>query len=200
VVCSLSKEKANLQNMHPDVIAQMDKTNEGNKCNLAESNADLVEMMQKRQHNVGHYKAMTYFIQDDIKRLTWSAPLFNDGNVNLYGSKNAKYLCHLEKELANMKLMYCGFLSATHFFSDLSKLVAKRIIIAAIYVLRNDTFYIFGRWCSVHLFSAQAGWITWLVPFGGKIPLLFFLAGGTGKNMPGHDFSPWNIFFVSVAD
>ncbi len=97
MVCSLAREKANLQNMHPDVIAQTDKINEGNKRNLS-----------KRQPNVGRYEAMTYFMQDDIKNLTWSAPLFNDGNVNLYGSKNAKYLCHLEKELANMKLMYCG--------------------------------------------------------------------------------------------
>ncbi len=35
VVCSLAREKANSQNMHQDVIAQTDKINGGNKCNLA---------------------------------------------------------------------------------------------------------------------------------------------------------------------
>jgi hypothetical protein len=43
-------------------------------------------------------------MQDDIKRLTWLASLFNNEKVDLYGSKNAKYLCHLEKELANTKM------------------------------------------------------------------------------------------------
>jgi hypothetical protein len=61
-------------------------------------------MLQKRQHNVGRYKAMKYFMQDDIKRLTWLASLFNNGKVDLYGSKNAQDLCHLEQELANTKL------------------------------------------------------------------------------------------------
>jgi hypothetical protein len=86
------------------VIAQTDKINEGNKRNLAELNTDFVGTLQKRQRSVGHYEAMKYFMQDDIKRLTWSAPLFNDGKVDLYNSKNSKYLCHLEKILANTKL------------------------------------------------------------------------------------------------
>ncbi len=25
---------------------------------------------------------MKYFMQDDVKRLTWSAPIFNDGKVD----------------------------------------------------------------------------------------------------------------------
>jgi hypothetical protein len=45
VVCSLAKEKANSHNMHPDVIAQKDKINEGSKRNLAEQKADLVGML-----------------------------------------------------------------------------------------------------------------------------------------------------------
>jgi hypothetical protein len=53
VVCSLTREKANLHNMHPDVIAQTDKINEGSKRNLAEQKADLVGMLQNRQHDVG---------------------------------------------------------------------------------------------------------------------------------------------------
>ena len=27
----------------------------------------------------GQYEAMKYFMQDDVKRLSWSAPIFNDG-------------------------------------------------------------------------------------------------------------------------
>ena len=49
----------------------------GNKRNLAESKADLVGMLQKRQRNVGWFEEMKYFKQDDVKRLTWLAPLFN---------------------------------------------------------------------------------------------------------------------------
>ncbi len=36
VVYSLTREKANSRNMHPDVIAQTDEINKGNKHNLAE--------------------------------------------------------------------------------------------------------------------------------------------------------------------
>jgi hypothetical protein len=45
VVCSLAREKANSHNMHPDVIAQIDKINKGSKRNLAEQKADLVGML-----------------------------------------------------------------------------------------------------------------------------------------------------------
>jgi hypothetical protein len=83
--------------MHPYVIAQTDKINEGNRQNLVELKADLVGTLQKRQHDVRWYKAMQYFMQDITKRLTWLAPLFNDGKVDLYGSKNTKILCYLVK-------------------------------------------------------------------------------------------------------
>ena len=52
VVCSLAREKANSHNMHPDVIAQIDKINKGSKRNLAEQKADLVGILRKRQRNV----------------------------------------------------------------------------------------------------------------------------------------------------
>jgi hypothetical protein len=45
VVCSLAREKANSHNMHPDVIAQIDKINKGSKRNLAEQKADLVGIL-----------------------------------------------------------------------------------------------------------------------------------------------------------
>ena len=64
--------------MHPDVIAQTDKINEGSKRNLTEQKADLVGVLRKRQRDFGRFEAMKYFKQDDNKRLTWSAPIFND--------------------------------------------------------------------------------------------------------------------------
>ena len=70
--------------MHPDVISQTNKINEGNKCNLTKSKTDLVITLQKKQRNFGRYEAMKYFIQDDVKRLSWSAPIFNDGKVDSY--------------------------------------------------------------------------------------------------------------------
>ena len=77
-----AREKAHLRNMHPDVISQTNKINEGNKRNLAELKTDLVGTLQKKQRDFGWYEAMKYFMQDDVKRLSWSAPIFNDGKVD----------------------------------------------------------------------------------------------------------------------
>jgi hypothetical protein len=105
-VRSLAREKLNSLNMHPDVIAQKDKINKGNKCNLVESKADLVGTLQKRQRNAERFEAMQYFKQDNVKRLTWLAPLIKnakgkEGGVN---ANSTEYLCHLEKELTSTKL------------------------------------------------------------------------------------------------
>ena len=77
-----TREKAHLHNLHPNVISQTNKINEGNKRNLAESKTDLVRMLQKKQCDFGRYEAMKYFMQDDVKRLSWSAPVLNDGKVD----------------------------------------------------------------------------------------------------------------------
>jgi predicted RNA-binding protein with PUA domain len=53
-----TREKAHERNMHPDVISQTNKINEGNKHILAESKTDLVGTLQKRQRNFGRYEAM----------------------------------------------------------------------------------------------------------------------------------------------
>jgi hypothetical protein len=44
------------------VISQTKKINEGNKCNLAELKTDIVGMLQKKQHDIGRYDAMKYFM------------------------------------------------------------------------------------------------------------------------------------------
>jgi len=69
------------------VISQTNKINEGNKCNLAESKTDLVGMLQKKQRDFGRYEVMKYFMQDDVKRISWSAPIFN-GESGLKGRSN----------------------------------------------------------------------------------------------------------------
>ena len=79
-----TREKVHSCNMHPNVISQTNKINKGNKHNLAESKTDLVGTLQKIQRDFGQYEAMKYFMQDDVKRLSWSAPIFNNGEVDLY--------------------------------------------------------------------------------------------------------------------
>ena len=88
--------------MHPDVIAQTDKINEGSKRNLTEQKADLVGVLRKRQRDFG--QAMKYFKQDDNKRLTWSAPIFNDAKEGASNADGIEHSCHLEKELSSTKL------------------------------------------------------------------------------------------------
>ena len=53
-----AREKAHLRNMHPDVISQTNKINEGNKRNLAESRTDLVRTLRKNQRDIGRNDAM----------------------------------------------------------------------------------------------------------------------------------------------
>ena len=104
VVRSLAREKANSRNMHPDVIAQTDKIKEGSKRNLTEQKTDLVGMLRKRQRDFGRFEAMKYFKQDDKKRLTWSAAVFNDAKEGASNADAPEHLCHLEKELSSTKL------------------------------------------------------------------------------------------------
>jgi hypothetical protein len=48
-----AREKAHLRNMHPYVISQTNKINEGNKRNLVELKTDLVGKLQKKQRDCG---------------------------------------------------------------------------------------------------------------------------------------------------
>ena len=69
----------------------------GTSVILTEFKTDLAGTLRKRQRDVGRYKAMKYFMQDDVKRLSWAAPLFNDGNNDSYEGKGdaAENSCHL---------------------------------------------------------------------------------------------------------
>ena len=91
--------------MHPDVIAQTDKINKGNKHNLVGQKADLVGMLQKRQRDVGRFEAMKYFKQDNNKKLTWLAPLFNIAKEGVSNADSINDSCHLEKNFKHKVVM-----------------------------------------------------------------------------------------------
>jgi hypothetical protein len=39
-------------------------------------------MLRKKQRNIGRYDAMKYFMQDDVKRLSWSGTKIKDGKAD----------------------------------------------------------------------------------------------------------------------
>jgi hypothetical protein len=85
------------------VIAHTDATNEGNKCNfVSEKEVDVVAMRRKRQHYIGRLEAIQYFDANKDKRLTWSAPLFNDAKWGVREGKAAtpEDSSHFQKELS----------------------------------------------------------------------------------------------------
>ncbi len=93
-----AQEKATSRNMHPNVLAQVEVTDAGNKQILSEKKADLILTKRKWQRNEGWFQALKYFNHSKVERLTWAAILFHNGKVDLYSKTNrdaAEYLCHL---------------------------------------------------------------------------------------------------------
>ncbi len=78
-----------------------------NKRNfVSEKEVVVVAMCQKRQRNMGQLEAIQYFDTNKDKRLTWSAPLFNDAEAKWGASVGKAALedsSHCQKEL----LMNC---------------------------------------------------------------------------------------------
>ena len=73
---------------HPDVLAQVDATDMGNKQKLPEKKADVISIRQKLQRDVGRFQAIKYFIDTKERTLPWAEVLFHDGEVDL-DSQNA---------------------------------------------------------------------------------------------------------------
>jgi hypothetical protein len=99
LVRALAREKATSRNTHPDVLAQVDATNTGNKRKLSEKKADVISMRRKLQRDVGQFQAIKYFIDTKEQTLPWAEVLFHDGEVDS-DSQNAdrmEYLWHLVK-------------------------------------------------------------------------------------------------------
>ncbi len=103
LVCALAREKATSCNIHPNVLAQVDATDTGNKQKLSEKKADVISTRRKLQQDVGRFQAIKYFIDTKEETLPWAEILFCNGEVDS-DSQNAdrmEYSCHLEKELTS---------------------------------------------------------------------------------------------------
>ena len=96
-----SREKVQSRNSHPDVIAKLEATNEGNKCKFiasSEKKDDLLLTKRKRQRDIGRCEAMKYSDENKDKIMTWSEMLFNN-EKGLTGSGKVDATddsCHLE--------------------------------------------------------------------------------------------------------
>jgi hypothetical protein len=79
LVCAVAQEKAGSCNTHPDVLAQVEATDEGNKRKISKKKeVDILSIKQKWQCNEGRFKAIKY--SDDVKeeKLTWAEIIFDD--------------------------------------------------------------------------------------------------------------------------
>ncbi len=57
LVCVRAREKANSRSLHPDVIANLEVRNKGNKRKyVSETKVDVIGTRQKRQHDMGQFK------------------------------------------------------------------------------------------------------------------------------------------------
>ena len=88
IIRALAREKAGSRNMHPDVLAQVDKTNEGNKRNLVTTKVDTISTRRKQQRDVGRQEAMEYFDKETNRELTWLVLIFGDEKVDSYSKKD----------------------------------------------------------------------------------------------------------------
>lgn len=101
LVRALAREKAASRNMHPDVLAQMESTDVGNKQNFLEEKANPISIKRQKQRDEGRFQTLEYFGHHakEEEKLTWVVVLFNDGKVDSYdtNTKVSEYLCHLDE-------------------------------------------------------------------------------------------------------
>jgi hypothetical protein len=99
LVRALPREKAASRNMRPDVLAQVESTDVGNKQNLSEKKANPISIKRQKQRDEGRFQALEYFGHAKEETLTWAVVLFNDGKVDSYDTdaKVSEYLCHLDE-------------------------------------------------------------------------------------------------------
>jgi hypothetical protein len=75
----VARENAGSRNTHPDVLAQVEATDEGNKRKISEKKeVDVLSIKQKWQLDKGRFKAINFF--DDVReeKLTWAEIIFDD--------------------------------------------------------------------------------------------------------------------------
>ena len=77
LIRATAQEKATSRNTHPEVLAQLNATDEGNKRKMSEVKVDILSAKQKWQHEEGRIRAMKYFSDVKKEKLTWAEILFN---------------------------------------------------------------------------------------------------------------------------
>jgi len=102
LVCALAREKATSCNTHPDVLAQVDATDTGNKRNLPEKKADDISTRRKLQRDVGrlqrsnisltpkrtHYHGRRYY--STMGRWIRTARMLTVWNIHVILKKNSQ--------------------------------------------------------------------------------------------------------------
>jgi hypothetical protein len=76
--CAMAQEKAGSCNTHPDVLPQVEVTDNGNKRKLSEAKVDILSTKQKWQREEGRFKVIKYFYDVKEEKLTWAEIIFND--------------------------------------------------------------------------------------------------------------------------
>ena len=77
LIRAMARERATSRKTHPEVLAQMDAVNEGNKRKMSENKVDVLSTKQKWQREEGQIRAMKYFADVKEEKLAWAEILFN---------------------------------------------------------------------------------------------------------------------------
>ena len=77
---------------HPEVLAQMEATNKGNKRKMSETKVDILSTKQKCQRNEGWTRSMEYFENIKEEKLAWADILFNSVKGGGCETKNANVI------------------------------------------------------------------------------------------------------------
>jgi hypothetical protein len=77
LVRATAREKATSRNTHPEVLAQMDATDAGNKWKMSEIKVDILSIKQKWQREEGQIRSIKYFEDVKEEKLAWAEILFN---------------------------------------------------------------------------------------------------------------------------
>ena len=91
-----AREKAHSRNMHPDVISQTNKINEGNKRNLAESKTDLVRTLRKSSATLGGTRPQNISCRMTSRTYPGQHQYLTMGRWTqmMEQLRTAEYLCH----------------------------------------------------------------------------------------------------------
>ncbi len=106
---AVAREKVSSRLSHPDVIAHTEATNAGNKRSFSVAKIDnSISTHQKKQQDMGQYKAMMYFEKEaKMDKLTWLVLIFDDvkGGGEGKDCEGSALLGHLDKKVVGDKFV-----------------------------------------------------------------------------------------------